>query len=241
MRPILPAALLALTATAALPQQALDEAEVKRLALEAILENPEIVMQAVELLERRAMEDAAAASEAALAGLAPALERDPLAPVLGNPDGDVTLVEFFDYNCPFCRRGKVVTDALVADDPELRVVLREWPVLGEESVFAARAALAARAQDLYPQMHAALMALEGRATQDAVLAAAQSIGADMDRLAEDMASEAVEAHLTTSMALARELGFEGTPSYVVGGQALLRGFVETDEMRAAIAAAREAG
>ena len=137
------------------------EDQIKDLALQAIRENPQIVMEAAAILE--AQEDARKADQsvALLSSRRDVLERDPNAPVLGNVDGDVTIVEFFDYNCPYCKRVKPEIQALMAADPDIRLVYREWPILGEGSVFAARAALAARNQGKYEEFHWAMMGLQG--------------------------------------------------------------------------------
>jgi protein-disulfide isomerase len=137
------------------------EDQIKDLALQAIRENPQIVMEAVAILE--AQEDARKADQsvALMSSRRDVLERDPNAPVLGNVDGDVTIVEFFDYNCPYCKRVKPEIQALMAADPDIRLVYREWPILGEGSVFAARAALAARNQGKYEEFHWAIMGLQG--------------------------------------------------------------------------------
>jgi protein-disulfide isomerase len=118
-------------------------------------------MEAVAILE--AQEDARKADQsvALMSSRRDVLERDPNAPVLGNVDGDVTIVEFFDYNCPYCKRVKPEIQALMAADPDIRLVYREWPILGEGSVFAARAALAARNQGKYEEFHWAMMGLQG--------------------------------------------------------------------------------
>ena len=132
----------------ALPLQAaaegLSEDRVRELVLETIRENPDIVMEAVAILDSRQAEAQAASQAEVLDEERETLERDPNAPVLGNPEGDVTVVEFFDYNCPYCRRAKPEIEALLAADPNVRLVYREWPILGRDSVFTARAALAAR-------------------------------------------------------------------------------------------------
>ena len=140
-------------------------------------------MEAVAILE--AQEDARKADQsvALLSSRRDVLERDPNAPVLGNVDGDVTIVEFFDYNCPYCKRVKPEIQALMAADPDIRLVCREWPILGEGSVFAARAALAARNQGKYEEFHWALMGLQGRAEEASILNAAVEIGLDADRFA----------------------------------------------------------
>lgn len=216
----------------------LDPEAVKRLALEAILENPEIVMEAVQILEQR--ETAARERQAASALVAQRarLERDPNAPVVGNPAGSVTVVEFFDYNCPYCKRAKVQLDTVLRADDDVRVVLREWPILGEESVFAARAALAARKQNKYVVFHDALMALRGRANETTVMQVAERVGLDVAQLRQDMSAPEIDAHIDASMELARAIGFSGTPSFVVG-DTLVPGFIEADAMSAHIEAARE--
>jgi protein-disulfide isomerase len=232
-------ALLTMTLAAALPAaaQEMTPEEVKRLALEAILENPEIVMEAVELLQQREEDAAAAAAQATLSEERAALERDPNAPVIGNPDGDVTVVEFFDYNCPYCRRALEQVDALIERDDQVRVVFREWPILGEGSVFAARAALASREQGLYEAFHDAMMGARGRLDEASVMEIAREVGLDLARLRADMEAPEVKAHIEQSFALARSLGFSGTPSFVVGDE-LAPGLVDADQLHAMVEAAR---
>lgn len=220
--------------------QELTPDQVKELALQAILENPEIVMQAVEILRER--DAAAAEAEAAeqLSTLGDTLRNDPNAPVLGNPDGDVTIVEFFDYNCSYCRRASPAVKALIAADANLRVVYREWPILGPESVIAARAALASRNQGKYTEMHWAMMEHEGRMSENIVMQIAGDLGLDVEQLKVDMDSEAVEAHLATSTQMAKGLNFNGTPSFVVGDQTV-PGFIEQAAMEDLIAQSRQGG
>lgn len=154
----------------------LSEDRVKELVLEAIRENPEIVLEAVQIIEQREQQRQAAAAASVLSDNRDVLENDPNAPVLGNPDGDVTVVEFFDYNCPYCRRVKPEIEALLAEDPNVKLVYREWPILGEGSVFAARAALAAREQGKYEEFHWALMGMQGRAEEASVIRVAEEVG-----------------------------------------------------------------
>lgn len=242
MRTALALTFLSLSVAGATPALAQDltPEEVKRLALEAILENPQIVMDAVALLREREAEAAAASAERTLTEQRDLLERDPNAPVLGNPDGDVTLVEFFDYNCPYCRRAGTVVQEMIAADPNLRVVYREWPVLGENSVLAARAALASRQQGKYVEFHWALMGFEGRITESVIFDVAETLGLDVDQLRADMDGPEVAEHIQTSMELSRSLGFSGTPSFVVGSQTA-PGFLEREDMEALVALAREEG
>lgn len=151
----------------------LSESRVKELVLEAIRENPEIVMEAVAILEQRQAQAQELSQAQVLNDQRDLIENDPNAPVLGNPEGDVTVVEFFDYNCPYCRRVKPEVRALIEEDPNIRLVYREWPILGDGSVFAAKAALAARKQDKYEEFHWAMMGLEGRAEEASVLRVAR--------------------------------------------------------------------
>jgi protein-disulfide isomerase len=232
----LPVLLLAAGALSAAAED-ISEAEIKSLALQAILENPEIVMEAVGILQERDRLAAMAAVRDAIAANRPALEEGDNAPVLGNPEGDVTVVEFFDYNCPYCRRAGPEVAALIAADPEVRIVYREYPILGDGSVFAARAALAARGQDAYDEMHAALMAARGRLDERAVMQVAVEIGLDADRLRADMDAPDVAEHIQTSLRLAEALGVSGTPAFVVGDM-VAPGLLEAVDLQAMVAAAR---
>lgn len=226
----------------ALPLQAaaqdLSEDRVRELVLETIRENPEIVMEAVAILESRQAEAQAASQAEVLAEERDALERDPNAPVLGNPDGDVTVVEFFDYNCPYCRRAKPEIESLLEADPNVRLVYREWPILGEGSVVAARAALAAREQGLYEDFHWAMMGMNGRAEESSVLRIAEDIGLDIAQLLRDMEAREIDAHIQTSMRLAQALGITGTPSFVIG-DALVPGVVDADQLQTLVSDARD--
>ena len=215
------------------PAQQMTNEQVKLLALEAILENPQIIMQAVAILEKRERERAASGANTVRLQL----EQDPNSPNLGNPDGDVTVIEFFDYNCPYCRKAGQTVQELLASDANVRVIYREWPILGEDSVFASRAALAARAQGKYEEFHWALMNGEGRASEASVLKLARHLDLDVEKLQADMTSPAVEAHIAQSSALARTLGFTGTPAFIVGDRTA-PGMLSTDEITAMVAEAR---
>ncbi|MGB0800092.1 MAG: DsbA family protein, partial [Planktomarina sp.] len=183
------AGLVAIAMSIGVPMARADElsdSDVKRLALEAILENPEIIMQAIQLLQQREDQAKAEAIGSVLENQRELLEQDPNAPVIGNPEGDVTVVEFFDYNCPYCKRAAPVVKNVIAGDSDVRIVYREWPILGEGSDFAARAALASRNQGKYEEFHWALMALNGRATEASVLKVVRELGLDEDQLRADM-------------------------------------------------------
>ena len=214
----------------------LSDDRIKELVLEAIRENPEIVLEAVQIIEQREQERQAAAAAAVLSENRDILENDPNAPVLGNADGDVTVVEFFDYNCPYCRRVKPQIEALLEADPNVKLVYREWPILGDGSVFAARAALASREQGKYEEFHWALMGMAGRAEEATVIRVAEEIGLDVAELRRGMNAPEIDAHIAASMEMSRALGFNGTPSFVIG-DALVPGVIEAEQM---IQLAREA-
>ena len=215
--------------------QDISDEKIKQLALEAILENPEIIMQAVSILRQRDAEIAASGANTVRLEL----ENDPGSPNLGNLEGDVTVVEFFDYNCPYCRQAGKTVQKLLGSDPNVRIIFQEWPVLGEGSMFAARAALASRAQGKYEEFHWTLMNGEGRATEASILKVARDLELDIVKLLADMESPAVELHLERSNDLARSLGFTGTPAFIVGGQTV-PGMISLEKIEKLIADARTA-
>lgn len=147
-----------------------------------------------------------------------ALERDSAMPVLGNPDGDITLTEFTDYNCSYCRKMMRVVGQLIQQDPKLRVVMRDVAVFGEGSDYAARAGLAAAAQGRYWPYHREMMSLRGRADKSTVLRAARAAGLDVARMEREMANDTVRAAVGRSMSLLDHLGLPGTPSFVTGDE-----------------------
>ena len=228
---------LALCLPASLQAQELDEAAVRALVLDTIRENPEIIREAIELLREKEVAAQEAATAEALQRQIGALHNDPNAEVLGNPDGDITVVEFFDYNCSYCRRVYPSVKELIEGDDNIRVVMREWPILGEESEFAARASLAARNQGKYEEFHNAMMANPGRASQATVLSVADDLGMDIEVLMADMQSAIIDAHFETSRQLAQELGVNGTPAFVFEDQ-LIPGAIELDQMRDLVAELR---
>lgn len=167
-----------------------------------------------------------------------AIERDPTAPVLGNPKGDITLTEFFDYNCPFCKKMVGTVQKLIAADPGLRVVFREWPVFGEGSDFAARVSLASRNQGKYWQTHSALMAMKGRAEQATVMRVVRQLGLDEARLKADMNSDPVKEHIANSFELADHMSLAGTPTFIAGDEARF-GDQTVADLQALVATARK--
>ena len=168
-----------------------------------------------------------------------ALEDDPRAPVLGNPRGNVTLTEFFDYNCTYCRKMLPTMQKLIAADPDLRVVLRELPVFGEGSYFAARASLASTGQGRYPDFHRALLSMRGQAEEASVIATATRIGLDVARLRKDMEQDWIVDQLATTLELADHMSLMGTPSFIAGDEAVF-GAMSLGELQGLVTRGRAA-
>lgn len=166
------------------------------------------------------------------------LEQNPALPVLGNPKGDITLTEFFDYNCPYCRTNMADVQRLIADDPKLRVVFREWPVFGEGSMFAAKAALASLQQGKYWPFHEALMTMKGRAEESTVLRAARQAGLDVDRLRVDMEKREILDQIYETMDLADTMMLTGTPTFIAGHEASF-GKLNLADLKQLVATARK--
>jgi protein-disulfide isomerase len=163
------------------------------------------------------LEKAAAQAAAARAGT---LLRDPGSPVIGNPEGDVTLVKFTDYQCGFCKAADPRIQKLVADDPKVRVVVKEFPILGPVSVTAAKAALASRRQGKYEAYHHAMMGYRGKLTSDDIFAMAAKVGLDFAALKADMESPEVTDQIIATFDLARALKITLTPAYIVNATVL---------------------
>jgi protein-disulfide isomerase len=170
---------------------------------------------------------------------AAALFSSPHQITLGNPNGDVTLVEFFDYNCGYCKGALPAMLSLLDDDPKLKIVLKEWPILGPGSVEAAHVAVAVRMQNeqKYLEFHRKLLGDPGAANKEKAFAAAQSADLDLSRLQHDMDSDEVRTTLDENVTLARALGINGTPGYVIGGD-VVAGAVGLDALKTQIASLR---
>lgn len=163
-----------------------------------------------------------------------AVLNDPGAPVLGNPQGRVTLVEFSDYNCGFCRKAMPEVAAFLAEHPDVRLVIHETPIFGEGSRYAAMAALAADRQGKYPAFHRALMQMRGSAERASVLRAARAVGLDTVRLERDMQAPEITAWIEATLDLADRIGLVGTPSFVAGDQAIF-GYLSREDLAALVA------
>lgn len=195
------------------PLSEAEEAAVRALILETIRDNPQVIVDTLLAYQDQQAADQEGRRRDSIAAVQDELRSDPNAGSLGNPDGDTVIVEFFDYNCPYCKRAAPEVAGLIADDPDLRVIMREWPILGPDSELAARASLAARAQRKYPAFHAALMA-QPRANVATIRRAAEEAGLDFDRLQADMKAPEIEAHIARSRELAKQLGISVAPASV---------------------------
>jgi protein-disulfide isomerase len=211
--------------------------EFQRRVRRYLTENPEVIVEAMQRYEARRAVAARDEIKIALAEHEVALLRDPASPVGGNPQGDVTLVEFSDYNCPYCRRVAPVLAEAEAADPMLRIVYKEIPILGPDSVYAAKAALAADRQGKYMAFHRALMSAKGVAAEGLILAIAAKLGLDVARLKADVEDPAIQAAIDRNLALSRALRITGTPSFVVGSE-IARGAIDLEAMQALIREAR---
>ena len=167
--------------------------------------------------------------------------RDPDVPVAGNPDGNISIIEWSDYNCPYCRKLEPELRQVIQDDGKVRLVLKDWPILGPVSVTAARIALAAKYQDKYHQAHDAMMGVSSRLTESRINELLASVGVDMDRLKGDLTAHAkdIDAILKRNNDQAEAFGFRGTPSFIVG-KYRVPGVLSMAEFEQVIADARKA-
>lgn len=202
-----------------------------------ILAHPEVLVQALQSLDQRQREAEAAEAKAVLTARADDIFRDKQSPVGGNAEGNVTLVEFFDYNCPYCRQVAPIIAQAAADDPQLRIVYKEFPILGPDSVFAAKAALAAEKQGKYMQFHKALFDSRTRVTEPIVLKIAVEAGLDVARMKSDMQQPEIQALIDRNAELAQALKITGTPGFVVGDQ-IFPGATNLETMKKLIEQAR---
>jgi len=234
-------AIIALTAMAPAPVVAqtapTDKEAVEKIVRDYILKNPEIIAEAIQRLQQKKKMAEAAADIQLLAANRAELIGDPTSPVGGNVKGDATVVEFFDYRCGVCKRIHPIVNQLVKSDPNIRRVYKEWPILGPNSVLAARAAIASRKQGKYLSFHKVMMEANSSFGESAIMAMAESVGIDTAKLRQDMRSAETNAVIRKNYALAEKLKLNGTPSFVIG-DTLLRGGRDLESLRAIVAEAR---
>ena len=236
------AAIVALAAVT-LPASAAEFTPEQHRAIEAIIKDyiakhPEELLDALQAAEEKAKSEAHDKASSALISRRKEVLDDPNTPVGGNPNGNVSLVEFFDYRCPYCKQVEPALENLLGDDKQLRFVYKEFPVLGPASVTAARAALASRKQGKYAAFHRSMMALKGQIDDEAVFKVAGSVGIDVDQLRRDMTDPAIDKSLKANFHLAEALDIRGTPGFVIGDD-IVPGAISLDELKKLIDKARK--
>jgi protein-disulfide isomerase len=224
------------------PIDATQKEVIENIIREYLMEHPEVIRDAMEALEQRRIAEEGERQTKAIADNRDKLLYSPHQVVLGNPSGDVTLVEFFDYNCGYCRRAHADMVRLIDEDEKLRVVLKEFPVLGPASMEAAQVAIAVNivAPGKYGEFHDKMLADKAQASADRALALAESIGIDGAKLREAVQNEIVGKTIEEVYAMANSLGLTGTPSYVVGDEVVV-GAVGYNELKSKIDAVRACG
>jgi protein-disulfide isomerase len=199
-----------------------------------LLNHPETTIEALKRADAMVSGQREARSRAALAGRQTDLFSDHAAPIIGAPEARLTIVEFFDYRCPYCKQVQPTLESLIRENRDVRVILKEYPILGKESAFAARAALAAVKQGKYEGFHDALLRSKGPLNDGAVLQLAGDLGIDTARLAVDAGVEDIQKAIEDNAALARELGIHGTPVFVIGNE-VVSGALDIEDLKGKVA------
>jgi protein-disulfide isomerase len=211
----------------------LTQQEIEKIVRDYLLREPEVLAEAMRRLQQRQSVASAQKAKQAIRDNQQALLSDQGSPVEGNAQGKVTIVEFFDYRCVHCRRVASTLDQLVRSNASVRVVYKNFPVLGEPSVLAARAAVAAQQQGGWPKLHRAMLAYEGDFTTESLLALGTSVGLDSAKLKTDMMSPATDKALQANLTLAAALGVDVTPTFVIG-ERVIRGALSPEAFQALV-------
>ncbi|MEM9062908.1 MAG: DsbA family protein [Pseudomonadota bacterium] len=204
-----------------------------------LLQNPEVIFDAIQILEQRRNMAAQQADRDLVATHAEAIFNDGHSFVGGNPDGDITLVEFLDYRCGFCKRAHPEVLEVLDRDPNVRLIVKEFPILGPDSVAAGRMALAALDldQSKYEELNDALMSYNGNLTEQVAYKIASGVGYDIPELKSRAGSPEIEARLQSNYTLAQALNLQGTPAFIIGNE-VIRGYLPVDDLLSAIQDAR---
>jgi protein-disulfide isomerase len=211
-------------------------AEIVAVVRDALKKDPSILREAIVALQADEGERSQQATRAAITG-AQSRMVVPSDPVAGNPAGDVTIVEFFDTRCPYCRKLEPVMDGFLAKDAKVRLVYKDLPILGPASLLGSRALLAAQRQNAYARMRDAVMQLPPDTTLPQLESTARTLGLDWTRMAHDMDDPAVQAQIDANLKLAHELGIQGTPALVIGND-MVPGAIDLPELQRMVAEAR---
>jgi protein-disulfide isomerase len=224
-------------AESTLPISPVSQAALEQAIEQYIRSHPEVIEQSLQTLEAKRQAEEQERRKTAIANRQSDLLHDPLSPVSGNPNGKITLVEFFDYRCGFCKHAAGAVTQLQKDDPSVRVVYKDLPILGETSELAAKAALASRAQGKHQAFHEALLASKNELSKAEVLHIAADVGLDTKRLEAEMAKPEWQTVIDRNRALARELGINGTPGFIVGTE-MVPGALDLTTLKELIARAQ---
>jgi protein-disulfide isomerase len=219
-----------------------DRARVEQMMRDYLTKNPEILVKMTNELDKRQAAEQSVQEQKAISENADAIFRSPVSHVAGNPNGDVSVVEFFDYNCPYCRHSLPVVLKLINEDAKVRLVLKELPILSNDSVAAAKFALAANKQGKYFEMHQKLFAEAGKADKEKALRVAKELGLDVDQLQKDADDPDIKKALDEAKDLAQKLNLKGTPLFLIGDR-VIAGAPEDlfDQLKAKVAEVRQNG
>lgn len=216
------------------------QSEIGEIVKKYLLANPEILRDAFVELERRENAAKEKLAQKGISDNADILYQSKLSFVAGNPKGDISMVEFFDYNCGFCKRAFGDVLSILESDKNLRLVVKEFPILGPGSVFASRAAIAAKEQGKYWDLHVALMQARGSLDEAKVISIAEKIGLDVKKLRTDMENPRVNAEIEETYKLANKLGVNGTPAFIIDDK-LIPGALGLQALQQQVASVRESG
>jgi protein-disulfide isomerase len=218
--------------------QAPDQAALEKSIRAYLLANPEVLVEAMQELERKQDSERDVVAQKVIQDKQAELFRDADSPIGGNAQGDVTIVEFNDYQCPYCKRTHLAMKSVVGADSKIRVIYKDLPILGEASKVAALAALASVKQGKHQPLHNALMEYSGKLDRDKILEIATSVGVDRAQLEKDMEDPKLKQIIERNLALASALGVRGTPAFVIGKQ-FVPGAIDATALKALIADARK--
>ena len=232
--------LLAAAPLAAEEPSTAETERVQRIVRDYLQQHPEVIIEAIKSYQDKRAAAEAGKARQTISALQDELLRDPASPVGANPAGDVSIVEFFDYRCPYCKAVAPDLAKALAADGKVRLIYKEFPILGASSMLAAKAALASQQQGKYIPFHEKLIAFKGNLDEVAIYAMAADIGLDVAKLKSDMQKPEIDAAIQRNYKLADKLAIQGTPAFVIGSE-LLPGAASVDELTAAIRRARSGG
>jgi len=239
------AAVASLLAAVALPTSAKAEmtaaqkTEIEAIVKQYILDNGQLLIESVNIFQQKQEAEANKASELKAKTLIDSLKNDKDVAIVGNPDGDVTVVEFFDYNCGYCKKALEEIQSLLKDDKNVKIVLYDMPILGPESLELSRWSLASRKQNKYFEFHTALMNHQGGKDEAALKQLAESVGLDANKMVKDKALPEIDAEIQKHLKTAQELGIQGTPGFLIN-ERVFRGYIPYDVLKNNIKEIRDA-